>query len=155
MPITDLNHYFVRANDLEATKRFYCEALTLKEMPRPDFPFPGYWLGRDDKIWVHMGPHGIPNQALYYAGSPPNAAVDQAGVVDHIAFAATDPEEFRLRLKGLGCKWWSRKLPAFNLFQIFVRDPDGLTIELNFFHLPKMPDWEETADYAAMPRVTA
>jgi hypothetical protein len=38
---------------------------------------------------------------------------------------------------------------------IFVRDPDGLTIELNFFNVTKMPEWDETANYDEMPRVTA
>ena len=70
MPLTDLNHYLVRANNLEKTKQFYCDALSLTEMPRPTFPFPGYWLGRDDKIWVHMAPHGIPNSEIYYRGIP-------------------------------------------------------------------------------------
>src|SRR5262245_25874797 len=41
MPLTELNHYFVRANDLEQTRRFYCEVLGFEVMPRPDFPFPG------------------------------------------------------------------------------------------------------------------
>ena len=45
MPLTELNHYFVRANDLERTKRFYCEVLGFEQMPRPDFAFPGYASG--------------------------------------------------------------------------------------------------------------
>ena len=27
MPVTELNHYFVRANDVERTKDFYCDVL--------------------------------------------------------------------------------------------------------------------------------
>ena len=42
-------------------------------MPRPNFPFPGYWLGINGKIQVHMGPAGIPNQEMYYLGTPKNA----------------------------------------------------------------------------------
>ena len=151
MPLVDLNHYFVRANDLEKTKRFYCEALDLTEMPRPDFPFPGYWLGRDGKIWVHMGQHGIHNAELYYKGTPKDAALTNSGVVDHIAFAAKDPEEFRDRLSEMKCDWWARSFPEFNLFQIFVRDPDGLSIELNFFDMKILPKWGE--NYAEMARV--
>ena len=94
MPVADLNHYFVRANDLEKTKDFYVDVLGFQIMPRPNFPFPGYWLGVGGKIQVHMGPHGIPNAELYYLGTPPNAKTDQSGVVDHIAFAATEPREF-------------------------------------------------------------
>ena len=47
--------------------------------------------------------------------------------------------------------FWARSLPEFDLFQIFVRDPDGLTIELNFNGLEKMPDWGD--DYSQMPEV--
>lgn len=151
MPVTELNHYFVRASDLDATKEFYCKALDLQIMPRPRFPFPGYWLGREGRIWVHMGQDGVPNAELYYRGTPKNAAQDNAGVVDHVAFLATDPEGFRSRFAAMRCKFWARALPEFELFQIFVRDPDGLTIELNFNGLEEMPDWGE--DYSQMPEV--
>jgi len=50
MPLTELNHYFIRANDLEKTKDFYCDVLGFEVMPRPSFPFPGYWLGVNGKI---------------------------------------------------------------------------------------------------------
>jgi len=76
MPVADINHYFVRANDLEATKNFYVDVLGFQVMPRPTFPFPGYWLGVEGKIQVHMGPHGIDNAELYYLGTPPNAATE-------------------------------------------------------------------------------
>ena len=151
MPLTDLNHYLVRANDLEKTRQFYCDALSLTEMPRPTFPFPGYWLGRDDKIWVHMAPHGIPHSEIYYRGTPKHAALDNSGVIDHVAFGAKDPEEFRTRFTKMKCDWWARALPEFDLFQMFVRDPDGLTLELNFFDVKNMPDWAE--NYNDMPKV--
>ena len=54
MPVTELNHFLIRANDLERTKEFYCKVLGFEVMPRPDFPFPGYWLGVNGKIQVHM-----------------------------------------------------------------------------------------------------
>lgn len=151
MPLTDLNHFLIRANDVEKTADFYCEALALTRMPRPDFPFPGHWLGRDDKIWVHLAQHGIPNSELYYRGTPKHAALDNSGVIDHIAFGALDPEEFRQRFTRMKADWWARALPESKLFQIFVRDPDGLTIELNFFDTTIMPDWAE--NYSEMPRV--
>ena len=74
MPVADINHYFVRANDLKATRDFYVNVLGFEEMPRPDFPFPGHWLGVNGKIQVHMGPHGIPNSELYYLGTPADAS---------------------------------------------------------------------------------
>jgi len=132
MPIADINHYFVRANDLEATKDFYVDVLGFEIMPRPNFPFPGYWLGVEGKIQVHMGPHGIDNAELYYLGTPPNAATDQSGVVDHIAFLAKKPEEVRRRIQKHKVTMHYRSFPDAKLFQIFLKDPDEVTIELNF-----------------------
>jgi len=120
MPLTELNHYFVRANDLEATKNFYCDVLGFDVMPRPTFPFPGYWLGVNGKIQVHMGPDGIDNAELYYLGTPKNAVTDHAGVVDHIAFLASEPGQFIRRFRQRGLEFQPRSLPEFDLYQIFI-----------------------------------
>lgn len=153
MPLTDLNHYFVRANDLERSKRFYCEVLGFEVMPRPDFPFPGYWLGVNGKIQVHMGPHGIANQDLYYLGTSTRSATDNSGIVDHIAFLAEAPEQFAKKFETLGLASRKRYFPEFKLFQMFVKDPDGLTIELNFHGIAEEPAWGAGSEnYAAMPR---
>ena len=90
MPITELNHYFVRSRDIERSRNFYCEALGFEVMPRPDFPFPGYWLGVGGKVQVHMGPDGAPEATGHYFGTSAASARDNAGVVDHIAFQGTD-----------------------------------------------------------------
>lgn len=153
MPLTELNHYFVRANDLEQSRRFYCDVLGFEEMPRPDFPFPGCWLGVGGKIQVHMGQHGIPDSGLYYLGTSAQSATDNTGVVDHIAFLATQPEVFASRFDAIGLKAHKRYLPQFHLFQMFVKDPNGLTIELNFHGVDAEPAWGAGGEnYADMPR---
>ena len=101
-------------------------------MPRPAFAFPGYWLGVGGKIQVHMGQDGIADEADHYFGTSPGSARDNAGVVDHIAFQGTDPEGVARRLAALGVPSRSRHIAEIELFQLFVKDPDGLVIELNF-----------------------
>ena len=152
MPLTELNHYFIRANDLEETRRFYCDVLGFEVMPRPNFPFPGYWLGVNGKIQVHMGPHGIDNYELYYLGTRRDSSTDQSGVVDHIAFLASEPGEFIRRFRGRGLAFRPRALPESDLYQIFVEDPNGLTVELNFFGLKDVTDWGGE-DYGELPRM--
>ena len=132
MPLTELNHYFVRSKDLEASRRFYCEVLGFEEMTRPSFPFPGYWLGVNGKVQVHMGLDGIPEADMYYFGTTVNSAKDNAGVVDHIAFQATDPEGFAMRLRSRGIPQRERYIEEIRLFQLFITDPDGLVLEINF-----------------------
>jgi len=154
MPVTELNHFLIRANDLERTRDFYCDVLGFEVMPRPDFPFPGYWLGVNGKIQVHVALAGVPNSELYYLGSPKNAATSNSGVIDHIAFLATEPDKFNKRFedRGLACR--KRYFPEFQLYQMFVKDPNGLTVELNFFGMEKEPAWGASAEnYAQMVRV--
>jgi catechol 2,3-dioxygenase-like lactoylglutathione lyase family enzyme len=153
MPVKSLNHYFVRANDLAATRDFYCDVLGFEEMPRPDFPFSGYWLGVDGQVQVHMGPHGIDHADVYYLGTGQDSATGNSGVIDHIALLATEPEAMHERLQEHGVRSRKRYFPEFKLFQIFVVDPNGLTIELNYFEIGEEPAWVEGGEnYADMPK---
>jgi hypothetical protein len=96
----------------------------------------------------------VPNSELYYLGTSPKSATDNSGVVDHIAFLATDPEKFAQRFDAVGLAARRRYFPEFQLFQMFVKDPNGLTIELNFFGITEEPKWGgQSENYAAMPRV--
>ena len=153
MPIKELNHFFVRAGDLEATRQFYIDVLGFEVMPRPDFPFPGYWMGVNGSIQVHVGPSNIPNRQAYYLGTADDAADGQSGVIDHVAFLADDPAAFVERFKARGIEFRPRHLPESKLFQLFIRDPNGVMIELNFFGLTEAPDWGGE-DYSKMERVS-
>jgi catechol 2,3-dioxygenase-like lactoylglutathione lyase family enzyme len=153
MPIRELNHFFVRAADLEATRQFYTEILGFEVMPRPDFPFPGYWMGVNGSIQVHVGPSDIPNRQMYYLGTPDDAADGQSGVIDHVAFLADDPAAFVERFRARGIEFRPRHLPDSNLYQLFIRDPNGVVIELNFFGITAAPDWGGE-DYSKMARVS-
>ena len=53
MPLS-LNHYSICTADLEASRRFYVDALGLGVGPRPEFPFSGRWLyAGDTAAWVN------------------------------------------------------------------------------------------------------
>ena len=141
MAIQHLDHYFVRAKDLERSRHFYCELLGFEIMPRPDFAFPGYWLGVNGKIQIHMGLHGIAQAPRFYLGSHAQSATDNSGVVDHIAFTADAPEAMAERFQGGGIKPRLRYIAEVALLQLFVRDPDGLMIELNYPGTATLPAW--------------
>ncbi|MEK9776132.1 MAG: VOC family protein [Quisquiliibacterium sp.] len=153
MPIRELNHFFVRALDLERTRQFYTEVLGFEVMPRPNFPFPGYWMGVNGSIQVHVGPSDIPNRQAYYLGTPEDAADGQSGVIDHVAFLADDPTQFIERFRARNIEFRPRHLPDSNLYQLFLRDPNGVMIELNFFGIADVPDWGGE-DYSNMERVS-
>jgi hypothetical protein len=55
-----------------------------------------------------------------------------SGSVDHVAFLAKDPKEVRERIRRNKVEMHFRSFPDAKLFQIFLKDPDDVTIELNF-----------------------
>jgi hypothetical protein len=55
-----------------------------------------------------------------------------SGSVDHIAFLAKNPDEVRSRIQKNKVEMHFRSFPDAKLFQIFLKDPDDVTIELNF-----------------------
>ncbi|OGA41456.1 MAG: hypothetical protein A3G28_06500 [Betaproteobacteria bacterium RIFCSPLOWO2_12_FULL_68_19] len=132
MPITELNHYLLVAKDLEKTREFYQKVLGLELAERPDFGFPGYWLKTGEDICVHLAsqaPNKIRDQFLLKKHAKGTRG---SGSVDHIAFLAREAEEMRKRIQKHKVEMHYRSFPDAKLFQIFLKDPDDVTIELNF-----------------------
>ena len=132
MPLTELNHYLLVAKNLERTKKFYQDVLGMQLAERPDFGFPGYWLKLGEDICVHLAsqaPNKIRDQFLLK--KHPKGTTG-SGSVDHIAFLAKDPNEVRERIQKHRIPMHFRSFPDAKLFQIFLKDPDDVTIELNF-----------------------
>ena len=138
MAITKLAHYSIRTADLEASRRFYTEVLEFRVGFRPPFDFPGVWLylGADEAEFGVVHIIGIdPNDdgALgNYLGERPAGGAPGTGTVDHIAFLARDWKGMRTRLDALGHGFRERTVPALGLHQVFVTDPSGVTLELNY-----------------------
>jgi len=143
MPLTALNHYLIVSKDLERSKDFYCQVLGMQLAERPDFGFPGYWLKLGDTACVHLASQE-PNSTrdMFLLKKHPNGT-NGSGSVDHIAFLAKDPAEIRNRIARHKLEMHYRSFPDAKLFQIFLTDPDDVSIELNFFGEVIDPkDWE-------------
>jgi catechol 2,3-dioxygenase-like lactoylglutathione lyase family enzyme len=132
MPLTELNHFLLVSKNLERTKKFYQDVLGMELAERPDFGFPGYWLKIGDEICVHLASQA-PNKTrdLFLLKKHPRGT-SGSGQVDHIAFLAKDPYEVRSRIRKHKVEMHFRSFPDAKLFQIFLKDPDEVTIELNF-----------------------
>ena len=131
--IESLDHFFVYSSDLRSTHQFYTEILGLEDGPRPKFEFPGHWFYLDGKPVVHVGTEEFEGG---YNNPGAQKTKDEklgTGVVDHIAFKCRNADAFTKRLKSNNHPYKTQEIPDFDLRQIFVKDPDGVTIELNFF----------------------
>ncbi len=138
MTITKLAHYAIRTADLEASRRFYCDILGFREGFRPTFKFPGHWLyiGDDEKDFGVVHLIGIdrdaPEGLVEYLGDKDEESLSGSGAVDHIAFLASDLKTMRVTFDREGIAYRERTVPNLGLHQVFLEDPSGMTVELNF-----------------------
>ena len=135
MLINSLDHCSIRTTKLQETREFFVDILGLEDGKRPDFPFPGAWLYTDSTAVIHLigvDPDDPSGLQRYVGGEISSEALQGSGAFDHIAFRANDPSVFIERLKKTDYAYRERQVPNMNLFQIFVEDPNGITIELNY-----------------------
>ena len=130
MGLGGLQHYTIEPQDLERTKDFYCDVLGLENGDRPPLGFPGYWLYSDGVPTVHLLGPRTPREGIVVRGT--DKKFDDTGRFDHIAFAATDLPSVRKRLESKKVKFREQVVPRTGAAQIFLYDPDGVGVELNF-----------------------
>jgi catechol 2,3-dioxygenase-like lactoylglutathione lyase family enzyme len=100
---------------------FYCDIVGLTEGFRPDFERFGFWLYIGDKDVLHLI---TPKEA---DGRSP-----QKSSFDHVAFKTTNYLEVLKKLKLLNISFEEKPIPGMVAHQIFLRDPAGNRVELNF-----------------------
>ncbi len=119
--IQGLNHFTITAAERERTLAFYCGLLGLREGPRPDLGFPGAWLYAD----------GVDAAVLHVVLGRP-APTLATGLIDHVALTARDLKAVKARLDGAGLPYDLRPQRGSGTWQLFVHDPDGARVELDF-----------------------
>jgi catechol 2,3-dioxygenase-like lactoylglutathione lyase family enzyme len=130
MPLENLNHVLVLTRDLGATRDFYVDVLGLEDGYRPPFPFSGHWIYLGDRAVIHVAEN---RGYLHTRDQVRDGSADSAtGSIDHVAFKATGFKAMIARLEKHGIAAHRRKVPDLDLHQVFVHDPNGVRIELNY-----------------------
>jgi catechol 2,3-dioxygenase-like lactoylglutathione lyase family enzyme len=118
--IVGMNHFTIVAEDPQKTLDFYVGLLGLTVGPRPDLGFAGAWLyAGGSQAVLHM-----------YFDRPLPA--QRAGVIDHMAFTATDLRAVKARFDESGTKYDLRRQVGAGTWQLFTYDPNGAKVELDF-----------------------
>lgn len=124
MRLVDINHVAIRTLDLAKTNHFYTEILGMAFAPRPPMDFPGSWL--------QMGGSMIHVVAGDAALDPEGRFTPGGAAVDHISIAAEGFDEYTETFARNGIDWRENAIPEAHIWQLMLRDPNGILIELNF-----------------------
>ena len=124
MAVLDLNHYNLRAplEVLEGIRDWYRDVVGLQVGARPPFANRGFWLYAGKRPVLHLSEesrgekHPAPGE----------------GTFDHVAFTCDDYDATSERLRSLGIEFRVADVPLTRTRQIFLRDPAGNGVELNF-----------------------
>ena len=127
MGLLGLDHFSLRTRKLEETRAFFVDVLGLKEGRRPPFKFPGAWLYVAGHPVVHL--IGVDSETDRYLGA---SDITGSSAADHIAFKCEDPGFFRAKFTRLGVEFLERKVPESDTIQLFLKEPNGFTVELQF-----------------------
>mgnify|MGYP001591846110 FL=1 len=117
-----LDHFNIAAplDLLETVRDFYVDVLGFEDGPRPDFSRPGYWLYAAGQAVIHL----IEDTARKPHSEP--------GFLDHIAFRSAGLPAMIERLESHGVTFRQSRVPGRNMAQLFVTDPAGTGLEINF-----------------------
>ena len=130
--ILRMDHFTIVTNQLEATRDFYVEVLGLVDGPRPPFPVTGFWLyARQHPVLHVVGVSQMPEP--------------RRGVLDHMAFHAQGLQKMWTHLDEHGVRFKVIRAPgADRTWQLFMQDPNGVEVELDFDASEVLPaDWKE------------
>jgi catechol 2,3-dioxygenase-like lactoylglutathione lyase family enzyme len=131
MPLTQLEHYLVLTDDLDGTRDFYRDALGLREGARPPLGFPGYWLYLGDVPCIHVAEWNTYRAHSTAVGISVSTPAPGTGPLDHIAFNAVDLAGVQARLSAHEIQYSINEVPNAGLTQLFLRDPNGVKVEIN------------------------
>ncbi len=141
MMVRRLEHYNIRTTKFDETVKFYSDVLGMKAQKPPmmDGDWPASWIYDDSGVAaIHLTPVDPADPAGSYAkisqyrGGEPDATFQGSGAIDHVAFECEGFDEIKDRLRSQKVEFVENSFPNFNLQQIFFKDPNGVTLELNF-----------------------
>jgi len=122
MRVSGIDHVNISTQDVEASARFYADVLDLDPQIAAwgrMTPEQGRWL------FDHEGQAIIHLRKFEADGS-------STGPIDHVALKCSGMENMVARLKARGIDHRVNNMQFAGLKQIFVTDPHGISLELNF-----------------------
>lgn len=130
MTVEAIDHVNIVTDDLEGCARFYVDVIGLKRGGSPLPADVAAWLYDDaGRAVVHLNTRDAPGAYQRETASGPTT-----GAVHHVALRCHGHGAVADRLARHGHDHRRNEIADIGLKQIFVCDPNGVLLELNFFN---------------------
>jgi catechol 2,3-dioxygenase-like lactoylglutathione lyase family enzyme len=132
MKVEAIDHVNIRTPDVVGTSRFFSEVLELEVGDTPGMPdrTKACWLhDASGRAVIHLGTAEV----TYPWEKDPQAAPPGSGRIHHVALRCVGYDSMRDRLHSQGRSFRSNEVPQVALRQLFIEEPNGILLELNFF----------------------
>ncbi len=132
MQVEAIDHVNIRTPDVPGTSRFFAEVLELDARDTPGIP------DRTKACWLH----DASGRAVIHLGSAeigypweekPEVAAPGSGRIHHVALRCVGYDSMCKRLADQGRSYHLNEVTSIGLRQLFIEEPNGITLELNFF----------------------
>ena len=130
MTVESLDHINIVTADLDRAERFYRDLLRLetRAAPPPLTHETARWMyDTGGRAVLHLNSLDLPRFVDRDMSPGPT------GALHHVALRCVGYDEVLARVETMGLDHHRNAVPAAGLRQIFVGDPDGVLLELNFF----------------------
>ena len=124
MSVHAINHINIAVPQplMQRVRDFYVNALGLEDRPRSRGAMTGHWLYGGGQALIHL-------MAPREAGDEPARG---SAAIDHIALTCTNLVAMKERLERERVSYREREAISEGFVQLFVMDPAGIRVELNF-----------------------
>jgi catechol 2,3-dioxygenase-like lactoylglutathione lyase family enzyme len=131
MSVHGFYHLNIRTPDFKRTVEFLTDALGMRVSPVPGLASSekaAWVLDSSGTAVLHLASADVPYSKDEVLPNPPPRG---SGAIHHVALRCTDIKAMRARLRAVNLEF-RENIPEQGVSQIFVKDPSGITFELNF-----------------------
>jgi catechol 2,3-dioxygenase-like lactoylglutathione lyase family enzyme len=120
MPVNGIDHINIRTTDVATSAKFYVDMFDFEFRRGPEI------MGQGRNWLYDIGGRPIIHFRVLEAGS------DSTGPIDHIALKCQGKGQILERLRARGIEFAVTENLVPGLTQVFLKDPHGVALELNF-----------------------